>query len=128
MWGNDMTKNEFRELLLRALNSAADNAEVELAKPVPRSFKIELHAPGSSGRTVSLAEAVDQIYLGSDRFYRIIDVAIKELLPGQSVAFVRASGHAPAEFSKTWNPASLGPFKQMIAEKIEDRSVRTRAH
>jgi len=126
MWGYNMTKNDFRELLLRALNSAAENAEAKLAKPVPRSFVIELHAPGSTGRTVSLDEAVEQIYLGSDRFYRIIDVAIKELLPGQSVVFVRVSGHPPTEFSKTWDPASLGPFKQIIAEKIEDRSVRTR--
>jgi hypothetical protein len=121
-----MTKNEFRELLLRALNSAAENAEAKLAKRVPRSFAIELHAPGSSGRAVSLDEAVDQIYLGSDRFYRIIDVAITKLLPGETVAFVRVSGHAPAEFSKTWDPASLGPFKQTIADKIEDRSVRAR--
>jgi hypothetical protein len=121
-----MTKNEFRDLLLQALNGAVDHAEAKLAKPVPRSFAIELHSPGSSGRTVSLAEAVDRIYLGSDRFYRIIDVAIKELLPGQSVAFVRVSGHPPAEFSKTWDPARLGPFKQINAEKIEDRSVRTR--
>jgi len=121
-----MTKNDFRELLLRALNSAAENAEAKLAKPVPRSFVIELHAPGSMDRTVSLDEAVDQIYLGCDRFYRIIDVAIKELLPGKSVVFARVSGHPPAEFSKTWDPASLGPFKQIIAEKIEDRSVRTR--
>lgn len=119
-----MTKNDFRELLLRALNSAAENAEAKLAKPAPRSFVIELHAPGSSGRVMSLDEAVNQLYLGSDRFYKIIDVAFKELLPGQSVVFVRASGHRPVEFSKTWDPASLGPFKQIVAEKIEDRSVR----
>lgn len=98
----------------------------KLTKPIPRSFVIELHAPGSSGNVVSVDEALDQIYLGSDHFYRIIDVAIKELLPEKSVAFVRVSGHSPDEFSKTWNPSELGPFKQIIAEKIEDRGVRTR--
>lgn len=121
-----MTKNDFRELFRRALNIAAENGEEKLAKPIPRSFVIELHAPGSSGDVVSVDEALDRIYLGSDQFYKIIDVAIKELLPEESVAFVRVSGHSPDEFSKTWNPSELGPFKQIIAEKIEDRSVRTR--
>ena len=120
-----MTKNDFRVLFLQALNNAADNAEAKFARPIPRSFVIELHAPESSGRALSVDEALDHIYLGSDRFYRIIDVAIKELLPGKSVAFVRVSGHQSAEFSKTWDPSGLGPFKQIIAEKIDDRSVRT---
>ena len=75
---------------------------------------------GSLGRLVGVDEALDRLFLGSDRFYRIIDVAIKKLLPGQSIAFVRASGHPPADFSKTWDPSSLGPFKQIIAEEIED--------
>ena len=119
-----MTKNDFRDLFLRALSSAADNAEERLGKPIPRSFVIELHAPACPGRTVSVDQAVDQIYLESDRFHRIIDVAIKELLPSESVAFVRVSGHPPAEFSKTWDPSVLGPFKQIIAKKIEYWRVR----
>jgi hypothetical protein len=118
-----LTKNDFRELFLGALGNAADDAEQKLAKPIPRSFVIELHAPGHPGRTASVDEALDQIYLGSDSFYRIIDVAIKELLPEEAVAFVRVSGHPPAEFSKTWDPSALGLFKQIIAEKIEDRRV-----
>jgi hypothetical protein len=122
MRGDKMTKNDFRDLLLKALDSAAENAEAKLAKPVPRSFMVELHAPGSSGRTMSVDEALDQIYLTSDRFFRIIDVGIKKLLPRESVAFVRVSGHSPAEFSKTWDPSSLGPFKQIVADKIDDQS------
>ncbi|MCC6473024.1 MAG: hypothetical protein IT514_04685 [Burkholderiales bacterium] len=120
-----MTKSDFRELLLLALKKAAENAEAKLAKPIPRSFVIELHAPGSAGRVVSVEEAVDQIYLGDDRCYRIIDVAIKELTPESSVAFVRVSGHPPAEFSKSWDPSSLGPFKQILAERIEDRRIHS---
>lgn len=116
-----MTKNDFRGLFLRALSTAADIAEEKLGKPIQRSFVIELHSPEYPGRTVSVDEALDQIYLGSDRFYRIIDVSIKELLPGEAVAFVRVSGHPPAEFSETWDPSTLGPFKQIIAEKIAER-------
>lgn len=90
-----MTKGDFRKLFLKALNAAADNAEATLALPVPRSFKIELHAPRSTGTEMGVDEALDQIWLGNTRFYRVIDVAIKEALPGKSLAFVRVSGHAP---------------------------------
>jgi hypothetical protein len=119
-----MTKTEFRPLFLRALEGAAASTEAKLVKPAPRSFVIELHAPGSAGRTISVDETLDRIYLGSDRFYRVIDIAIKELLPGKSVAFVRVGGHAPVAFSQTWDPSGLGPFKQIPAEKIDDGRVR----
>jgi hypothetical protein len=49
MWGNDMTKNEFRELLLRASNSAADNAE---------SLPNNPNFPGKSSRVLCFAATV----------------------------------------------------------------------
>jgi hypothetical protein len=119
-----MTKGDFRKLFLKALNAAADNAEAGLATPVPRSFRIELHAPGSMGTAMSVDEALDKIWLGNNRFYRVIDVAIKEALPGRSLAFARVSGHAPTRFENTWDPSNLGPFKQIVAEQVNDR----RAH
>ena len=118
-----MTKDGFRELFKRALNIAADNAEARLAKPIPRSFEIELHAPGSPGRRIGLDEALDRIYLGDNRVYRIIDVAITGLRPGGSVAFARVSGHPPAEYGMTWDPAELGPFKQLLAEEVENNNT-----
>ncbi|MGH9810734.1 MAG: hypothetical protein ACRD9W_26380 [Terriglobia bacterium] len=119
-----MTKHEFRQLFFRALSEAAQNAEARLGKPIPRSFFVELHAPCSPGRTVSPDEALDEIYLADDRFYRIVDVAIKEVLPEAALAFVRVSGHPPAGFSQTWDPSDLGPFKQIAAQKIKDRADR----
>jgi len=119
------TKTEFRELFMLALNIAAENAEQKFGRTIPRCFVIEFHGPGPAGNVVSVDEAFDHIYLGSDRFYKIIDVAIKALLPGKSVAFVRVSGHRPEEFDKTWDPDKMGPFKQIIPEKIEDRSQLT---
>jgi hypothetical protein len=121
---HDMTKSDFRKLFLKALNAAADNAEATLTTPVPRSFRIELHAPRSMGTVMNVDEALDQIWLGNNRFYKIIDVAIKEALPGKSLAFVRVSGHAPTGFESTWDPSRLGPFKQITAEQVNDR----RAH
>jgi hypothetical protein len=114
-----MNKDEFHSLFLRALNEAAENAEHILRRGVPHSFLIELHAPDPPGETLEVDRALDQLYLGGDRFYRIIDVAIRRVLPGKSVAFVRVSGHAPAPFSETWDPSGLGPFKQVVPEKIE---------
>jgi hypothetical protein len=118
-----MTRDEFRDLFLRALSAAAENADARLGRPVPRSFVIELHAPTSAGRMLSVDQALDQIYLGKDRFFRIIDVTIRRLLPGTSVAFVRVSGHSPAPFSQTWDPSHLGPFKQIIADTIEQPPI-----
>jgi hypothetical protein len=84
-----MIREEFRQLFHRSLNLAADNAEAKVPPPIPRSSLIRLHAFGYDDRLVSVDEAVDKIYVESDRFYRIIDVAIIEVLLNESVAFVR---------------------------------------
>ena len=120
-----MTKPEFRALFLRALNLAADNAAAKLAEPIPRSFLVELHAPGCAGRVVAVDEAVTRLYLGDDRFYRVIDVAVLQVLPGETLAFVRVSGHEPAGFDHTFDPSGMGPFKQILAEHVTDRRVHS---
>jgi hypothetical protein len=61
-----MTRNDFRELFIRALESAAEHAEATLKHPIPRSFLIELHGPRSVGQAMSIDEALDQIHLGND--------------------------------------------------------------
>ncbi len=113
-----MTRAEFLRLFQGALNLAADNAETRLRKPIPRSFLVSLHAFGLDDRPLSVDDAVDKLYLGSDRFFRIIDVAIVEVRSDASVVFVRPSGHPPDAWSTTWDPTSRGPFKQIIADKI----------
>jgi hypothetical protein len=120
-----MTKAEFRALFLRALNIAADNAEAKLVEPVPRVFLIELHGAGCSGRIVDVDAAVDRLYLGNDRFYRVIDVAVTKILPGETLIFTRMSGHPPAGFERTFDPSGLGPFKQILAEHVADRRVHS---
>ena len=118
-----MTKRRFRNLFLRALRKTAETADARLPKRIPRSFLIELHAPTSAGKLLSVDQALDHLYLGNDKYYRVIDVAIRKVLPDHTIAFVRVSGHSPGPFSETWDPANLGPFKQILAQTIEDRRV-----
>jgi hypothetical protein len=75
-------------------------------------------------RLISVDEAVDKIHLGSQRFYHIIEAGIEEVLPKESVAFVRVSGHPPDTLSATCNPTGIGLFKQIVFDEIVDR----RAH
>src|SRR4051794_25245367 len=120
-----MTRNAFRELFVRALDLAAAQAEARLGSPVPRSFLIELHGPGSSGSRMSVEEAVDRLYLDPDRFYGVIAPAVTQVDPNAAIACVRTSGHPPATFDQTWDPSALGPFKQMLAEHVEDHRVHS---
>lgn len=120
-----MTKGEFRELFQRQLNVAADNAEAKIGNPISRLFLVRLHAFGNDDRLLSVDEAIDKIYLGSDRFYPIIDVAVEEVLPNESLAFVRVSGHSPDVLSATWDPTGSGPFKQIVFDNIEDRRANS---
>ncbi len=120
-----MTKTEFRTLFLRALNVAADNVEAKLAEQVPRAFLIELHGAGSSGRVLSVDDAVSHLCPGDKRFFRIIDVAVTQIQPGETVVFTRASGHRPAGFDHTFDPSGLGPFKQILSEHVVDRRVHS---
>lgn len=115
-----MTRQAFRQLFLSALESALELRKISLREPGLRSIKIELHAPGAPSDRMSFDEALDRIYLGDDRFYKIIDVAVWQT-PADTMAFVRISGHAPCPLSQTWDPPGLGPFKPMIAEAIPNR-------
>ncbi|HEX4243232.1 MAG TPA: hypothetical protein VHZ53_17610 [Steroidobacteraceae bacterium] len=119
-----MTKAEFGEIFRRALNVAAQNADEKLSNPVPRSFLIRLHSFGYDDQLISVDEAAGKLYVGSDRFYRIIDVAIEEVRPNQSIVFVRVSGHPPDTLSATFDPSGSGPFKQIIMYNIVDRRTQ----
>jgi hypothetical protein len=50
-------------------------------------------------------------------------VGIEEVLPKESVAFVRVSGHPSDTLSATWDPTGIGPFKQIVFDEIVDRRV-----
>lgn len=60
-----------------------------------------------------MEEALDFLWLESDRFYRIVDVGVFAGEDEPPVLFVRKSGQRPSSFSETWDPADLGPFKSV---------------
>lgn len=120
-----MTRIDFRTLFLHALNIAADHAEAKLAEPVPRSFRVELHGAGCAGSIISFDEALNRLYLDEDRFYRLVDLAVTQVLAGETVIFARVSGHTPGPFANTFDPSGPGPFKQIAAEHVIDRRVHT---
>jgi hypothetical protein len=109
-----MTKPEFKRRFLKELQEAARLAEGQLGRSVPRHFVIELHGAGHSGVAMSPAAAVDALYLGGDRFYRIIDFGVVDVGSSAKTVFVRASDHKPSSWDRTWNsPPGSGPFKQL---------------
>ena len=69
-----MQKNEFRQLFAEVLQEAAAHAEECLGRVVTRDFEIELHGAGYSGVRLSPEEAFEQLFIGEDRFFRVIDV------------------------------------------------------
>ena len=118
-----MQIDQFNELFLDVLETAAVNAEKIVGHPVPRNYKISLFGAGYSGQLIDVSEAVKALYISPDKFYFVIDVAVQKITNENCVLFVRVSGHKPTEFQNTLNrPEGNGPFKQ-IEGQIEDLTV-----
>jgi hypothetical protein len=114
-----MSFEKFYGLFHNALLAAVKSAEEQLHRELPQKVKIELHGAGRSGDLVAPVIAAQQLYLGEEIFYRIIDVAVIKVSKTECTVFVRPSAHTPGAFNQTWNkPPGSGPFKQLFAEKI----------
>jgi hypothetical protein len=114
-----MTKAEFKVLFDAALERAAVNADEQLGYRVPRNFHINFGNPRAPV-SIPAEEALDRLYLGEDRFFPVIDVAVVEVGDDRTIVYVRPSGHTPGPFERTWNdPPGSGPFHQLIAQTIK---------
>jgi len=114
-----MTKQEFRDIFRHALEKAVQNAESKLGHAIPHDLRIELHGQAAHPRQMSVDEALDALYLGPDKFFRVIDVAVRNVSNTTTTVFMGISGHAPCRLEETWNdPPGAGPFKQIMAERI----------
>jgi hypothetical protein len=115
-----MTFEEFNKLFHEALQSAVKNAEKQLHKKIPLNLEIILHGAGHSGDIVDPLVAAKELYLGENKFFRIIDVTVFKVSRNKTTMFVRASSHRPSTFNQTWNnPPGSGPFKQLIPMDIK---------
>lgn len=116
-----MTFEEFNNLFQNALNIAIKNAEEQLHRKLPSNdVQIILHGAGYSGAILDPLTVAKNLYIGKDKFYRIIDVSVIKISSKLVTIFVRASSHSPGTFDQTWNdPPGSGPFKQLIAQEIE---------
>lgn len=95
----------FEEAVRRALREAglSNGSEPE----------VELHGTPNPPGHISLEKALELLWLGPDRFYRIVDVGAYSQRGDPPVLFVRISGHKPSRFAETFDPADLGPFKSV---------------
>ena len=117
-----MDEREFAQLFQSTLERAAKKAEQKLGKPLPRKFLVELYFRDYQGQIIEPAHAAEVLFVAPDKFYKIIDVAVIAVRGESTIFFVRPSGHAPVPLSETFDPNGDGPFKQMEAWTIEDRS------
>jgi hypothetical protein len=118
--GAPATAAAFGERVRAELETAARNAEGRLGRPVPRRFVVLLHGAGHPGDRLDVDTAVAALWVGPDRFYRYIDVAVVEVGPATTTVFVRASGHPPGRWEETCGMGSdAGPFQQALAATIK---------
>ena len=114
-----MTSEQFDRAFRAAIDRALAYADGELPERVPRAVSVELHGGGNRGARLSVEQAAKSLFLGPDRFYLIVDVAVKAVTPDETIVFVRASDHEPGPWSQTWDPQGAGPFKLLLPGRIE---------
>ena len=114
-----MDKIEFSKLLSQTLDVAAKRAELRTSRSIPRAFKIQLYLGIHQGELIDPPEAESALYLGPDKFYKIIDVCVRAVRADTTIVFVRPSGHAPVPFSATFDPTTNGPFIQVDPTEID---------
>ena len=93
----------FEEAVRRALEQAGMSPGL---KPV-----VEFHGKPNPERPVAVDKALDFLWLSTDRFYRVVDVAAFVGEDDPPVIFVRPAGFEPSGYEDTWEPEGLGPFK-----------------
>ena len=120
-----MTKEAFRDLLLKCIRITIETAQKDIADSLPEQWSLELAAFGQAGKITSLEEALAFLYV-QGTFPRIVDVAVKGVTKDTTHIWVRPSGHPyVSDIKETWNqPPGMGPFKSiglMLPKSIWDR-------
>lgn len=111
-----MTKEEFRKLFEKHITKAIEYSEKVLNTKLPTKLRIAFTALGyqynSLEDTIDIAETLELLYLGEDKFFAIINIGVRDIIQDTTIMWVTPTGHRPREFDKTWNiPPGSGPFK-----------------
>jgi hypothetical protein len=116
-----VNREEFKAYFNDALNVATAEAEKHFRVNLPKHKSVELHGAGHGGDRMAPDAAADALYLGPERFYKLIDVLIKWIEGDTAVTFVRAAGFDPCPWEETLDPGGLGPFKTtMLSADIQE--------
>lgn len=75
---------DFKELFLRSLETADDNAETVLGREIPRNYRILLYGAGHGGDILEVDEVANLLFIDESNFHRIIDVAVQQVSPDES--------------------------------------------
>jgi hypothetical protein len=103
-----MDKSEYRLLFEKAVARSLREAGLTASSCEP---VVKFFGTPNPRHTITMDQALDLLWLSPDRYFFIVDVGA---FPGDErppVIFVRPSGHEPRQFSDTWQPDDLGPFK-----------------
>jgi hypothetical protein len=109
-----MDKSRFTALFQQAVRRAGELAG---RWPFTGDPVVEFHGSQSSQNPITLDEALDRLWLSTERFYRVIDVAAFVGEENPPVIFVRPASFEPGPFSKTLAPDDLGPFNVMVGDR-----------
>lgn len=119
-----MTIEEYTDLFRDAIDESRKLAEQRLGRRISHNYVIELYGPGCSGLRCGVREAVDRMYLGSELFYRLIDIAVIQLDNNSTTVFCRVSGHKPGTWDLTMHAKDGGgPFHLLQALDIVGADV-----
>ncbi len=105
------THEEFRLLLLQAVERTRSLAERDLAEPLPQDTLLVLSAFGQGRRALPVDEVLAYLFKDS-RFPRVVVVGLWGIVDGQALVALLPSGH-PYIYDRalTWSqPPEMGPF------------------
>ena len=114
-----LKKEEFKNLFQRAIDESVELASEFHQRSFSAEYKFMLAALGFDDKLLTLDEVVEVVYLGEEQSFMIIDVGVRRVSDGETLIFVRPSGHPPVPWVQTWNAErGLGPFKYIVGKDI----------
>ena len=105
------TEGTLWQLLEKGISTAIEEAQKEVADPLPAHRYLGLEAFGQRGKELSLDEVMFFLYRDGT-FPRVVNICIRGIRDERTFVWIRPSGHAyVSDFLQTLNrPAGMEPF------------------